>query len=167
MTRRRIGLFIFVLVQAAAQVYTSSPAPVKGQSSSTTGAAAPTSADLIGVVSSGNLAGLVGCDSSAMLSMSTATTTQVVALSAGKSIYICGFVVNAGGTTTARLVQGSGTNCGTGQSNLTPAFNLISGANVTLGSAVGQVLKGNSGSALCVTNSAAIALNVLIIYTQF
>ncbi len=167
MMLRLITLSFIVLGQAAAQVYTSSPAPVKGQSSATTGTAAPTSADLTGVVSSGNLAGLVGCDSTALLSMNTATTTQAIPLVAGKSIYICGFVVNAGGTTTARLVQGSGTNCGTGQSNLTPAFNLVSGGNVTIGNGVGQVLKVNSGSALCITNSAAIALNVLVIYTQF
>ena len=99
--------------------------------------------------------------------MSTATTTQAIALVAGKSIYICGFVVNAGGTTTARLVQGTGLNCATGLTNMTPAFNLATGGNVTLGGAVGQVLKSSSGSAVCVTNSAAIALNILVIYTQF
>jgi hypothetical protein len=99
--------------------------------------------------------------------MSTATTTQAIALQAGKSIYICGFVVNAGGTTTGRLVQGTGTNCGTGQGNLTPAFNLATGGNVAFGNGVGQLLKLTAGSALCVTNSAAIALNVLVSYTQF
>ena len=79
---RLTTLFIVALAQAAAQVYTSSPAPVKGQSSATTGAAVPTTADLTGVVSSGNLTGLVACDSSALLSMTTATTTQIVALQA-------------------------------------------------------------------------------------
>lgn len=162
-----IAFLVVALAQAAAQVYTSSPAPVKGQSSSTTGAAVPTTADYTGVVSSGNLTGLIGCDSSALLSMSTATTTQAIALQAGKSIYICGFVANAGGTTTARIVQGTGTNCGTGQANLTPAFNLATGGNVTLGNGVGQLLKSTSANAVCVTNSAAIALNILIIYTQF
>ena len=164
---RLTTLFIVALAQAAAQVYTSSPAPVKGQSSATTGAAVPTTADLTGVVSSGNLTGLVACDSSALLSMTTATTTQIVALQAGKSIYICGFVVNAAGTTTARLVQGTGTNCATGLANITPAFSLTSGGNVTFGNSVGQLLKSNSGGALCITNSAAIALNVLVTYTIF
>jgi hypothetical protein len=167
MMLRLIAVLSVALGQAAAQVYTSSPAPVKGQSTSTTGAVAPTSADLTGVVSSGNLSGLVACDSSALLSMTTATTTQIVALQAGKSIYICGFVVNGGGTTTARLVQGTGTNCATGLTNLTPAFNLATGTNVTMGTGVGQVMKSGSGSALCVTNSAAIALNILVSYTAF
>jgi hypothetical protein len=149
---------IAVVLAAQGQVYVSAPS---------TGAGAPTTAGLTGAVSSGNLTGLIACDSSAVLSMSTATTTQAIALVSGKSIYVCGFVINAGGTTTGRLVQGTGTNCGTGQANLTPAFNLATGGNVTFGNGLGQVLKISAGSALCVTNSAAIALNVLISYTQF
>ena len=156
--RRYVSLLVMAVLAAKGQVLVSS---------SSTGATAPTTASLTGVVSSANLTGLVACDSSAVLSMSTATTTQAIALVAGKSIYICGFVVNAGGTTTARLVQGTGANCATGLTNLTPAFNLATGGNVTLGNSVGQVLKSSSGSAVCVTNSAAIALNILVIYTQF
>ena len=158
MPRHIAVLMIAVVLAAQGQVYVSAPS---------TGAAAPATAGLAGVVSSGNLASLVACDSSALLSMSTATTTQAIALQAGKSIYICGFVVNAGGTTTGRLVQGTGTNCGTGQGNLTPAFSLATGGNVAFGNGVGQLLKLTAGSALCVTNSAAIALNVLVSYTQF
>lgn len=159
MTPRHIGvLFTILAFGAQGQVYVSSPA---------TGATAPATAGLTGVVSSGNLAGLVGCDSSALLSMATSTTTQAIALQAGKSIYVCGFVVNAGGTTTARIVQGTGTNCATGLTNMTPAFNLSNGGNVTFGNSVGRLLKTNSGSALCITSTGAVALNILVIYTAF
>ena len=158
MPRHLAVLMIAVVLAAQGQVYVSAPP---------TGAAVPTTAGLTGTVSSGNLTGLIACDNAAVLSMSTATTTQAIALVAGKSIYVCGFVINGAGTTTGRLVQGTGTNCGTGQSNVTPTFNLIAGATVAQGSGVGQVIKTNAGSALCVTNSAAIALNVLITYTQF
>jgi hypothetical protein len=159
MTPRFIAILIVVVALAAqGQVYVSAPA---------TGATAPTSANLTAVVSSGNLTGLIACDSSALLSMTTATTTQAIALQAGKSIYVCGFVINAGGTTTAKLVHGTGTNCATGIADLTPPFSLINGASVPFGNGVGRVLKTNSGSALCVTNSAAIAVRVLISYTAF
>ncbi len=158
MPRHIAVLMIAVVLAAQGQVYVSAPS---------TGAAVPATAGLTGTVSSGNLAGLIACDNSAVLSMSTATTTQAVALTAGKSIYICGFVINAGGTTTGRLVQGTGTNCGTGQGNLTPAFSLATGSTVAQGAGIGQVVKTSASSALCVTNSAAIALNVLITYTQF
>jgi hypothetical protein len=112
-------------------------------------------------------AGPVGCDSSAIVTLSTAATTQAVVLGAGKSVHVCGFLMNADGKTTAKLVQGMGTNCATGQSNLTPAFNVDAGANVQLGGGIGRLVKSNAGSAVCVTSSASKTLNVLLIYTQF
>jgi hypothetical protein len=154
---------VTVALLAQAQVYVSSPSA--GQL--VLGAATPTTSTTAGVNSSGALAGMVGCNSSAVLSMSTSTTTQAIALAAGKSIYVCAFVMNGGGTTTGRFVHGTGTNCATSPSNLSPAFNLINGGVINLGSGLGQILKTSAGSALCVTNSAAVALNVLIVYTQF
>jgi hypothetical protein len=119
-------------------------------------------------VTSGSVAvtNLVSCDSAASISMTSATTTQAIALVSGKSVYVCGFLLNADGKTTARLVQGTGTNCATGQSNLTPPFNVDAGANVQLGSGLGRLLKSNAGSAVCVMSSAGKTLNVLLIYTQ-
>lgn len=74
--------------------------------------------------------------------------------------------INGGGTTTGKLVTGTGTNCATSQANLTPAFSLIAGSTVSAGSGLGYVVKAASGTAVCVTNSAA-AVNVLVSYTQF
>ena len=137
-------------MMAPAQVNVSSPAAVKDQA-----------------VSSGNLATIVACDSSAPLSLSTATTTQIVALVSGKAVYVCAFVLNGGGATTAKLVSGTGTNCATGQVSLTPAFTMASGTNVATGGGLGYVAKTAAGNALCVTNSAAAAVNVFVSFTQF
>ncbi len=106
------------------------------------------------------------CDSSAVLTMSTSTTTQAIALAAGKSVYVCGFVLNADGKTTAQLVQGTGSNCGTGQSSMTPAFSLTAGGSVGIGQGVGRLLAANAGSAVCVTNTSKSTLSVLLIYAQ-
>jgi hypothetical protein len=164
----RVGLAVVALgVFAPAQVNVSSPAVVKDQASSATGSAAPSIASFAGGNSSGNLAGIVACDSSAQLTISTATTTQMVALVSGKSIYVCGFLFNGGGAATAKLVYGTGTNCATGQTSLTPAFTLASGTNVAFGGALGYVARTIAGNALCVTNSAAAAANVFVAYTQF
>ena len=152
---------------APAQVNVSSPVVVKDQSSSATGSAAPLTAAYMAGNSSGNLAGIVACDSSALLVVSTATTAQMIALASGKSIYVCALAINGGGATTAKLVYGTGTNCGTGQTNLTPAFTLALASTVSLGSGVGYLTKTSSGNALCVTNSAAVAANVFVAYTQF
>jgi len=159
MTSRIIAVLLIVVAFAAqGQVYLSAPG---------TGAATPTSANLTGVNSSGTLTGLVACDNSALLSTAAATTTQAIALQAGKSIYVCGYVVNAGGTNTVRIVQGTGTNCATGLTNMTPAFNLINGGLMTFGGGLGHLLRTNAGRALCITSTAAAALNILVIYTQF
>jgi hypothetical protein len=139
----------------------------QSRSEGSTGSAVPAQAGLVGAVSSGVLAGIVACDNSAALTMTTATTTQIVALQSGKNIYICGFVINGGGTTTARLVQGTGTNCGTGQANITPSFNLATGTVIAHGSGLGYVGKTAAGSALCATNSAAATSNIFVTYTQF
>jgi hypothetical protein len=154
-------------VFAPAQVNVSSPAAVRDQASSAIGSVVPSTAIYAGGISSGNLAGVVACDSSALLTISTATTTQLVALVSGKSIYVCGLVMNGGGTTTAKLVYGTGTNCATGLTSLTPAFTLASGTNLVFGSGLGYVAKTISGNALCVTNSAAATANVFVAYTQF
>jgi hypothetical protein len=162
------GLFLAWLgVFAPAQVNVSAPASVKDQASSATGSAAPSTAIYTGANSSGNLTGVVACDTSVQLTVSTATTTQAIALVAGKTIYVCGFVMNGAGATTTKLVYGTGTNCATGQTALTPSFTLASGTNVTFGGAFGYVTKTASANALCVTNSAAIAASVLLTYTQF
>jgi hypothetical protein len=106
------------------------------------------------------------CDSSAVLSMSTSTTTQAIALAAGKSVYVCGFVLNADGKTDAKLVQGTGANCATGQMALTPAFHLTAGGSVGIGQGVGRLMSANPGSAVCVTNTSKSTLSVLLIYAQ-
>jgi len=163
-----VGLALFWLAaNVAAQLNVSAPAPVKDQATSATGSAAPSMAQFMGVNSSGTLAGIVGCDSSALLSVSTATTTQIVALSGTKSVYVCGYVINGGGATTVKFVYGTGTACATGQVSLTPAFTLASGTNVSLGGGLGYVMKAPSGNALCATTSAAVAANIHIAYTQF
>ena len=111
--------------------------------------------------------GRVACDSSAQLTMSTATTTQMVALASGKAIYICGFAINGGGTTTTKLVAGTGTNCATGTVMLTPAFSLGTATTVAMGGGLGYLTKAAAGNALCATNSAAVTANVFVAYTQF
>ncbi len=161
------GILFFSSANAFGQVNVSGPVGTKDQMSSATGSAVPAFAAYFATNSSGNLAGVVGCDSSAQLTVSTATTTQIVALVAAKSIYICGFVINGAGATTAKLVYGTGTNCATGQVSLTPAFTLATGSNVTYGNGLGYVTKTIAANALCLTNSAAVAANVLVSYTQF
>lgn len=76
------------------------------------------------------------------------TAAQIVALSGSTKIYICALTVigQSGTTPTFSLVQGTGTNCATGQTVVVPAF--ATPAN-TLFSFAKPVSVGVAGNALC------------------
>jgi hypothetical protein len=62
---------------------------------------------------------------SVALNASTTSAVQIIALVAGQKIYVCAITVLGGGTTpTFSLVQGTGTNCATGQTTISTAIAL-------------------------------------------
>lgn len=132
-----------------------------------TGATVPANATLAGAQSGANMVALIQASASAAITMSTATTTQFVALSGGTKIYITSFDFVAAGTTNVTLVYGTGSNCGTGTTALTGAYTLTAQAGVAKGSGLGPVLVVPAGNAFCVTNSQAIVIGGSISYTQF
>ena len=164
---KRILLFCFGAAALVGQVNVSAPASTKDQASANTGNSAPAAALYAGGISSGNLTGIVACDSSVQIALASATTTQMVAAIAGKSIYVCSFVLNGSNSTNSKLVYGTGTNCGTGLVSLTPAFALAFGTSVSAGGGLGYLLKVPAGNALCVNNSSSSGVNVLVSYTVF
>ncbi|HYE86254.1 MAG TPA: hypothetical protein VEA16_07855 [Vicinamibacterales bacterium] len=109
----------------------------------------------------------VTCDSSVVVSMATATTTEMVALTADQRVHVCGFVLSGAGATTAKFVRGTGTNCGTGTADVTAPFELGDNTNVSYGNGVGTVFRLPISQALCVTNSAAVQISGVITYAKF
>jgi len=94
------------------------------------------------------------CQNPAAVLQSTGVTTsgttavQIIALSGTLKIYICSLTVigQSGTTPTFSLVQGTGTNCATGQTVVVPAF--ATPAN-TLFAFATPVSVGVAGNALC------------------
>lgn len=81
-------------------------------------------------------------------------TTQLIALSSGQKIYICGYTIFSPSTTAvAQLVYGTGTNCATGQSGLTPAYQLTAQKPIIDGRPFVHGLQTASGQALCLIAS--------------
>lgn len=134
---------------------------------SATGSAVSSKAIYAGAVSSGNLTGIIQADSSAAINVSTATTTQIVALASAKKIYVTSLDVIAGGTGNIAFVYGTGSNCGTGTTSLTGAYNLTAQAGIAKGNGLGAVLVVPASNALCVTTSAAVQMSGAVSYTQF
>ena len=141
--------------------------PVKASSESATAATVPGNAIYMGGVSSGILTGIVACDTSTTLVSSTIATTQIVAAVAGKIIYVCSYAINGGGTTSAKLLFGTGANCATAPADITPFYKLAINSTISQGSGLGYLAKTTAGSALCASNSAAVNVNFLVTYTQF
>ena len=141
--------------------------PVKASSESATAATVPGNAIYMGGVSSGILTGIVACDTSTTLVSSTIATTQIGAAVAGKIIYVCSYAINGGGTTSAKLLFGTGANCATAPADITPFYKLAINSTISQGSGLGYLAKTTAGSALCASNSAAVNVNFLVTYTQF
>jgi len=101
---------------------------------------------------SGTLYGMAACDSSAVVNVAAGATTELVSLTASRSVRVCGFAITADTVaSTAKFVQGTGTNCGTGTADLTGAMAMGVASNVTLGSGLGELFKTTAANALCLT----------------
>lgn len=99
--------------------------------------------------------------SSAIINITTATTTQLVALSGTTIVYVCdfSFTVSQVVTTanTLKFVYGTGASCGTGTTDLTGTFGAggvtAAAPIVVSATSVGTVFKNIAGNALCATTT--------------
>ena len=113
------------------------------------------------------------CNNFAQLQMTTATTTQLVALVAGQKVRVCAYAIQGSTTATAttlKLVYGTGTACPTGTTALTPAWNMPASSTAlpfSEGKGTGELFQTPAGNALCATSSAAGTVNISITYAQF
>ena len=108
----------------------------------------------------------VTCNSSAPIAVTAAATTEIVPLTSGQRIYICGFVLTMSAAGTAEFKVGTGTNCGTGTASLAGPYNLPTAGPLQVGGSRGVVLKGGSGQAVCVT-AATGNVNGHVTYSKF
>jgi hypothetical protein len=88
--------------------------------------------------------------SSTPINVTSATTTQLVALSGTTKIYVCGFQASMGGTTPALTIEyGTGASCGTGTTALTGAMAPTAGSMLSVDPG-GAIVTTPAGQALCV-----------------
>lgn len=114
--------------------------------------------------------------SSVSVSITSATTTQLVALASGQQVYVCNwnFTINSSATTAAAVAfeYGTGASCGTGTTALTGAMgteNTATGPGILLvnGPSAGTSFSTPIGNALCVvTTGTAVALHGQVTFVQ-
>lgn len=101
------------------------------------------------------------------INVSTATTTQLVALSSGKVIYVSAWDVEVAGADNITLEYGTGTACATGTTVLTGAYNFAANGGISKGSGIAPVLFVPASNALCIVTSAAVQASGSVAYAQF
>jgi hypothetical protein len=108
-----------------------------------------------------------GASNSAKISVAAATTTEILALVTNARIYVTSWDVMAAGTNNVKLVYGTGTNCGTGTTDLTGAYPLIAQAGISKGNGVGAILFIPISNALCITTSGSGQVSGSFSYVQY
>lgn len=106
------------------------------------------------------------CTSQASATITAGSTTEVVALTASQVIRVCSFTIGMSASGTAKFVQGTGTNCGTGTADIMPATQISTGNVLALSGGNSSVLRTSSGSALCVTAATGNA-QVFVSYAKY
>ncbi len=145
-----------------------------GIGGSATGSAVPSTARYIAGNGTGNLVGYLNCDNTAVYDASTNGSTQLVALTSGQTIYVCGYQISTSQSSAVNvnLRYGTGTNCATGATNITPSYPLQAAAST---GPIGLVvmtpgftgLKTAASNALCINTNAAVSVQAIVWYTKF
>lgn len=110
---------------------------------------------------------------SVAINVSTAADAQLVAAVANAPVYVCGMALNqVDGTGSVKLEYGTGTNCGTGQTELTGPIFASTVANGTTNTQLGGSSNGGTqvlvpaGNALCVKSTGTIQQSGWLTYVQ-
>jgi hypothetical protein len=113
-------------------------------------------------------AGSIYCSQNAQYNASTNGLTRIFTSNAASSnkVYICGYVANVGASATnVQLEYGTGTNCGTGTTALTPLFVLPAAGQIKEDSPVWRGLLVPSGNDVCVNSSAGNPVQWIVYYS--
>lgn len=109
----------------------------------------------------------VAASNAAIMAISSNTTAQLVALVAGKRIYVTSWDLISSAAGTFKFVYGTGTNCGTGTTDLTGTYTFGTSTVFTKGNGMGMLLVVPVSNALCYTSASSIAAQGTVSYVQF
>ena len=105
------------------------------------------------------------CNQSAVVNLTASGNTQIIALSASKSIRICHISLSFDAASNFSLREGTGSDCGTSDTALTGVYLAIN--SITLDFGADAALRGSSAQALCVLLSTTVNVGGVITYAQF
>lgn len=118
------------------------------------------------------IAALVGpahaldCTQSTFYDASTSGATKLISGIATQRVFICGYTLVGGGTATVKFETGTGTNCATNETAITPAYTMVSGTVIPDNPGVFAGLVAGPALDFCIKTSAGVAIQALIYYKQ-
>lgn len=104
---------------------------------------------------------------SVAITISTATTTQLIAGISGKSIYVTQVNIIAAGTGNIQFIAGTGATCGTGTVNLSGNYNFTAQVGFVMGNGNGAIWVVPAGFNVCAVTSQAVGMPGSLSYAQF
>lgn len=164
---------VIALIKRANQRLTSLIASLGGTGS--TGSAVPATAVYTGVATDAGLAagtpglaGLINCQSQAVVSEATSGNNEIVALTASERIYVCGYMLVGAGVVDVQWVYGTGSDCGTSETDLTGLMSIAAaGGGMADSSPFWRGLAPATGNALCLELSGDVQVSGWVSYTKF
>ena len=100
------------------------------------------------------------------ISITTATTTELIPGVTAQAIGVTAFNVIASGSGTIKFVSGDPTTCAN-PVDLTGAYSLAAASGLSSGAGIGLVLILPPAKSLCAVTSAAVTMSGLVAYVQF
>lgn len=91
------------------------------------------------------------CTLSKTVTVTAAATTEIVPLFAGRSVHVCGFTITQATAGSAKFVYGTGSNCGTGTTDLTAAMVMPTNGSISNAAGQGSLFRTAVSNALCLT----------------
>lgn len=121
---------------------------------------------MLAALSGAAVAQQVDCNRSASYDTNSNGATKLVTGTAGRSIYVCGYSIVSGGTVNVSLVYGTGTNCGTGTTAITPAYNTVVTMALFDNSPFWRGLVAPAAKDLCINASSGVAIQAIVYFSQ-
>lgn len=91
------------------------------------------------------------CPNTAIVNVTAAATTEIVALTSAQTIRICSVAVSMSLAGSVTFTSGTGTNCGTGTTALSGVMTLATGTPLVLSGMNGSILRPAVANAFCIT----------------
>lgn len=99
------------------------------------------------------------------VSVSSSGNNELVALTSAQTIYVCDLTLIADGAVDVQLIYGTGTACGTGETNMSGVMKLTAAGSGWTHDYGGR-LKTAEANALCLELSGAVAVNGILTYRK-